>query len=404
MPGSIQVAVRNPEAAFLIHYRMQIMAHDVLQLSAIEAVSPTLAEVLRLCKLRAGLSRAANAENYVLGNPKAWLGNAYHAVLQAVGSVQLDGLEARVRRVWEAAIHSEYERARTHHLDKRFGSPESWPGYHIVAAMALIRAKELARVGTQPECIDRVTMPVVAIRKKKFSAANGKIVGYPDAVRSGEVLDFKSGDVFEDERQDQIKRSYVRQLRIYGLLVRESLGWWPRRGVLLPMSGPPVAVGLEPDDCEKEAAEAVQLLEDYNADIAAGRGHVELASPSAMTCRWCPFKLVCMAFWRSVSPSWSGQLDGAVVEGTADKAPCSIHDGSAMALSVSAHAGTEGPGHFQIAPLAPATHPAITMLSTGEQVRLVGLRVRPDCTLVPTQRTVIARGADLPSITVVKSL
>lgn len=75
-----------------------------------------------------------------------------------------------------------------------------------------------------------------------------------------------------------------------------------------------------------------------------------------------------------------------------------------MVLSVNAHAGSESPGQFQIAPLAPATHPAITMPRTGEQVRLIGLRLRPDSTLVPTQRTVIARVGDLPAITVAKSL
>lgn len=388
----------------MIHCPVQIMAQDVLQLRTIEAVSPTLAEVLRLCKLRAGLSRAANADKYVLGNPKAWLGTAYHAVLEAVWSAPLDGLEARLRRLWEAAIQREYERARTHHLDKRFGPPESWPGYYVAAAMALIRAKELAGVSARAEFSGKVIRPGDELREKKFSAANGKIAGRPDMVRSGEVVDFKSGDIFEDESQEQIKQSYVRQLRIYGLLVRESLGWWPRRGVLLPMIGSSVAVDLEPHACEKEAAGAVQLLEDYNAAIAGDRDPVGLASPSARTCRWCPFKLVCQPFWRSVSPSWSGQLDGAVVEGTADKAPCSIHGGTAMVLSVNAHAGSESPGQFQIAPLAPATHPAITMLRTGEQVRLIGLRLRPDSTLVPTQRTVIARVADLPAITVAKSL
>lgn len=240
----------------MIHCRVQIMAQDKLQLRTIEAVSPTLAEVLRLCKLRAGLSRAANANKYILGNPKAWLGTAYHAVMEAVGAGQVDGIEERVRRLWEASVHLEYERARGHHLDKRFGPPGSWPGYHIVAAMALIRAKELARVGNQSECSERARMPIVALRVKKFSAANGRIMGYPDIVRPCEVVDFRSGDIFEDESQEQFKHSYVRQLRIYGLLVRESLGWWPHRGVLLPIIGSPVMLDLEPRSCEKEAAEA----------------------------------------------------------------------------------------------------------------------------------------------------
>jgi hypothetical protein len=39
----------------------------------LESTSPALAEVMRQCPLRAGLSRAAGVDAYVLGNPKAWL-------------------------------------------------------------------------------------------------------------------------------------------------------------------------------------------------------------------------------------------------------------------------------------------------------------------------------------------
>ncbi len=118
------------------------MAQEIIRLKAIEAVSPTLAETLRLCKLRAGLSRAEGASQHVLGNPKAWLGTAYHAVLEAVGPQHANDIGARVRDLWSAAIEHQHERSRAHPFDNRFGPPESWPGYHMAAAMALVRARE----------------------------------------------------------------------------------------------------------------------------------------------------------------------------------------------------------------------------------------------------------------------
>ena len=77
------------------------------------------------------------------------------------------------------------------------------------------------------------------LREKKFSGANGKLIGRPDVVRPDEVVDLKTGDVFEDDEPERVKARYVRQLRLYAFLVKETLGWWLRRGILLPMAGSP---------------------------------------------------------------------------------------------------------------------------------------------------------------------
>lgn len=122
------------------------MLPETIWLKKFEAVSPTLAETMRLCKLRAGLSRAEGAREQVLGNPKAWLGTAYHTVLEAVGREHGNDIDGLVRDLWSAAIEQQYARSRAHRFDKRFGPPESWPGYHMVAAMALVRAKEVAEL------------------------------------------------------------------------------------------------------------------------------------------------------------------------------------------------------------------------------------------------------------------
>ena len=104
-----------------------------LELPEIRATSPTLAETMRACLLRAGLSKASGSSNFVLGNPKAWLGTAYHEVLEKIVEIDLnqESLDGAVERLWDAAIAAQQQRADVHVLDRRFGLPATWPGYHV---------------------------------------------------------------------------------------------------------------------------------------------------------------------------------------------------------------------------------------------------------------------------------
>lgn len=377
-----------------------------LDLQEIRATSPTLAETMRACLLRAGLSKAIGSSNFVLGNPKAWLGTAYHEVLEKILDIDLDGeiVESAVDRLWAQAIAVQYQRSAGHTLDRRFGLPERWPGYYVAQASVVLRARELVAGITIP----LTTVNALAgnasgciIRERTFTAFNGRLVGRPDVIHGREVIDYKSGTVIEFDETAQaevVKAAYVRQLRIYGFLVNETLGWWPERGVLLPLVGAATEVKLQPEDCRREATEAVFHLDSYNEHLINGASPNELASPSVAICKWCPFKLLCQPFWETASPDWSAQLDGAAVEGFLEEPPRFIHAGTAVSISLRVHAGSEVPRRENVSPLNLATHPILTRLSTGDRVRLIGLRTRPDGVLSPTQRTVLSYVRDLPEI------
>jgi len=372
-----------------------------LALPVISATSPTLAETMRACRLRAGLSRATGSGGYVLGNPKAWLGTAYHEVLEKIAGVEaIADVEGAAERLWDGAVAAQHQRSSAHPLDRRFGLPQTWPGYHLARASALLRARELVTAGKTGSGATG-SGDTGAIRERQFVAFGGKLVGKPDVIRQQEVVDYKSGAIFEyDEtsQSDVVKAAYVRQLRIYGFLVKAALGWWPARGVLLPFAGAGVEVPLEPTECMREAAEAVAILDDYNSKVVAGTPPEQLAGPSPETCKWCSFKLVCTPLWSEVRPDWSGQLDGAVVEGVLDEPPREIHGGAATSLIVEVQRGSEERRRVQLAPLNRIIHPALEAVANGDRVRLVGLRARPDGSLVPTPRTVLARVEELPAL------
>jgi len=159
-------------------------------LPVITATSPSLAETMRACPLRAGISRGARSSGYVLGNPKAWLGTAYHEVLEKIASaVSGDGdVDAAANQLWNDAIATQYQRTLAHPLDRRFGSPETWPGYHLVRASALLRAREQIATGG-PGFGASETVEGETIRERQFAAFGGKLVGKPDVIRRPEVID-----------------------------------------------------------------------------------------------------------------------------------------------------------------------------------------------------------------------
>jgi hypothetical protein len=237
------------------------------------------------------------------------------------------------------------------------------------------------------------------IREQQFTAFGGRLLGRPNVIRTDEVVDYKSGAIVEHDATTQssvVKAAYVRQLRIYGYLVKQELGWWPKRGVLLPLGGAGVKVELEPSECEREASDAVALLDVYNGKVRSGAAPQEFAAPSVESCGWCAYKLVCPVFWQAASPDWSGHLDGAAVEGPLVGAPSVIHVGAARAIVIDVQAGAETRREAQITPLNLSAHPVVATLAQAERVRLVGLRVPrrplqippPVATQIPPGRTV----------------
>lgn len=100
------------------------MLHSLV-LAGILATSPTLAETMRTCQLRAGLARAIGSSNFVLGNPKSWLGMAYHEVLEKIVAVDFSNEtpDAAIERLWNQAVEAQHRRASVHPLDHRFGLP-----------------------------------------------------------------------------------------------------------------------------------------------------------------------------------------------------------------------------------------------------------------------------------------
>lgn len=358
---------------------------------------------MRACLLRAALSRAAGQEAYVLGSPKAWLGTAYHKVLERLlaNRVKQSEVEAEAERIWQESIAEQYTRVSAHSLNSRFGHPETWAGYYLIHAQMLLQARLLALSDEVVQHAEKAS-DVGVVLEERLKAFDGKLVGSPDLIRSPDVIDYKSGSIFDFDEHTQklvLKAAYERQLLIYRFLVHENFGWWPKRGLVLPAAGESVEVSLEPGECKKAADSAVALLDAFNAKVLSGDAPESFASASPSACKWCSHKLICESFWSDLAPSWASELHGACIEGVLDEPPQPIHAGEALSLNITILRGTLAPGRRRVSPFNVNLH-ALPSLSKGDRVRVSGLRVRSDGLLVPTLQTTIIKQDDLPQLLV----
>jgi hypothetical protein len=144
----------------------------------------------------------------------------------------------------------------------------------------------------------------------------------------------------------------------------------------------------------------LELLDGYNHKLRAGGTAAKLASPSPEACKWCPYQMLCPAFWEAGDDSWAKPIGAASVGGEALAPPRLIHGGAALVLSLSADEGTGPLGAVDLAPLNPKIHTSLAQVQAGTRVRATGLARRADGTVIPVVRTVIARSEDLPAIVV----
>lgn len=375
----------------------------ILELKPIAAVSPSLAELLRNCFLQAALSRVRETDEFVITHPKAWLGTAYHEVLEKLWLPREDHLSdaALVEVLWNDAIGLLKEKAIGHPFNHRFSSPQQWPGYQLARAYVSIRAQKA--LAERPRATGRgaPTKDSSPAREVALTAAGGKLVGKPDVVTDEEVRDYKSGRIFDETPNGQrvVKESYVRQLSLYGHLVHMSSGSCPKKGVLMPMQGSPTTVDLTPETCAAEAEAALELLASFNSALLAADEATDIAKPSPENCRWCKYKLVCPAFWQKVDGGWTSALGSAAVRGSLQQPPVSIHQGQAWSLTLTVSSGTTDANDVSIAPLAADVYPKAREWQADEVLRIVELYERRDGQLAPTAMTACTRDVECPSFT-----
>ena len=270
--------------------------------------SPTAFETMRACMYRSGFEHDQVYRQDLFPSPQIVIGNAAHKLKEVGTRGDLAGLAGadlrnEASKLWDEEValgHGEM-------VARALGDPPmpaAWPGYQL-SRMSAIKDLEASPVETFFHGASASADPEV-----QLTAHDGAITGRVDLVRvtadGVEIVDYKTGDLFERESQGDgeppLKAAYRRQLLLYAYLYHEGSGAWPTRVTVQKADGSQ-SVSFRPDPAEAEslAAEALGLLKRFNRDAKAGALQ---ASPSQDACRACPFKAACPSFFDAAGEEW----------------------------------------------------------------------------------------------------
>jgi CRISPR/Cas system-associated exonuclease Cas4 (RecB family) len=327
----------------------------------VERLSPTSFEVLRECRLRVAFGQQPTAGAFS-GTPATRLGTACHNVLdEAVREqiLQLEDWRDHVERLWDRELAAEEEHLRR---EGTVENPKRWPGYQLK------RARLFQVAGRVREFLRALPADAEVLTEQPLSAAEGRLYGRPDLIiRSAErhqIIDYKSGGVLDRETK-RPREAYVRQLQLYAYLEHEASGSWPTSAHLLPLHGAPVEVDVDPRRCSQLAAQALDVLDAYNAAVP----DTPPASPTPGHCRWCPHGSECEPFWEACDESWAPTLIAAA--GAVTRAFATPLGGITVHLDVAR--GSLGRSDLAIKNIDPTLFDHAQDLKEGDEVAAVGL-------------------------------
>ncbi len=147
-----------------------------IALTRLDRTGPTLWSHMRLCLLRGAFAASRAAERFVLHDPRAWLGTAFHKVMEA--AAQPDTTAEALEQTWTAAVAEAAAAAKSHPLDARYAAPDRWPGYFLVRQRAMSSAQRVA--GASAGRARTVPHGGGVYAERLLSARGGRLAGRPD--------------------------------------------------------------------------------------------------------------------------------------------------------------------------------------------------------------------------------
>lgn len=265
--------------------------------------SPSLANLLLSCQLRAGFSRDPAYKNWRRPTTYTALGIAAHAVTEAAFKRKdwpADPSMARVQlqRVWAAEIEIGVKHLAEAWSPATPPPPQHWPGFALTKARTLRRATKILEA-SKPS--GDQAPPGAGIELELRDPESG-LFGRADRIEhdgaSTRVVDLKTG-----LHQDAPSDSQRRQLLLYAVLVHRRSDQWPASIAVEDASGNRFSQPLEPSDAEAALLDVQKAVAGFNASVAEQTLATQAAA-EAERCRWCEFRVVCGPFWAAVTSEW----------------------------------------------------------------------------------------------------
>lgn len=273
---------------------------------------PSALNTLSTCGLRTAYDLDETyRSNFKRDNTYSVMGTASHELTRLVwtglfNSIPEDSLANALTNEWTRLI----DHGRQVLVEQWFGAevPRSvdWPYYSVRSRATIRRLKDEIinnRVHARGNKQGSVRVEKWIVDSKL------KLRGIPDRVIITDegffVLDLKTGQV-----GDSISPPIRRQLLIYAHLVSLTTDK-PLLGVgVVNASGDVIWDDASQDDVDLMVSEVHQLIKRFESEVE--RGHLDgLANPEPTTCRYCPYRAVCVAYWNDENHDWM-EFRGAV--------------------------------------------------------------------------------------------
>lgn len=292
--------------------------------------SPSLANQLLACPLRAAFSRDAELRTWQRSNTYSALGLVAHKVNEAAFSLKEtaageDAIRDQLEALWDAEVAQACETLRQDWAPASPPPSEDWPSYQLTRTRTIRRlAKFLANRSEK----QRSPQEGFGIETWLHDPTTG-LVGRADRIEHDgderRVVDLKTGLHQEEPTDDQ-----RRQLLLYAVLVNRTTNEWPRSIAIENASGTQYRSSLDPEEAEAALGEVQRAIAHFNAALANPASLLSAATPSSDTCRWCAYRVVCGPYWSNLSTDWNhgAAACGTIIDtGSAD-------DGNYLRLNV----------------------------------------------------------------------
>jgi hypothetical protein len=353
---------------------------------------------MRLCALRGAFAASSAAGSLVLHDPRAWLGTAFHKVMEA--AAQPGATEAAAEQTWTTAVAEAATAAALHPLDARYAAPDRWPGYFLLRQRALASAKRIIaeNVGGQRKVPPgSSTSGSGASAERLLLARGGRLAGRPDLFDGGVLTEYKSSIPDPAWRgAAAIVEGFRRQLRLYAAIIAETLGRWPAQGRIVAASGQTMDVPLDPRACEAEVSDALAALDSLDQQLAGGASPSVLARPGEEACAGCPFQALCPPFWPWLAAAGSVGLPETAAAGVLYRIEPGL-DGDLYTAYLSVHQPSVPPGILPLV-LRRSVHGDLTASPAGADWRIISAKQKPDGRLRADPSTCVFALDDLPSV------
>ena len=363
-------------------------------LTPLARTSPTLWSHMRLCSLRGAFASSRATDRWTLHDPRAWLGTAFHKVMEASG--RPSATAATADEAWAAAIREAAAAAALHPLDARFAAPERWPGYFLVRQRALSSAQRLIAMnaGAQRPAPRR---DGAFAAERLMQARGGRLAGRPDRFDGHTLTEYKSSLPNTSWRgAEAVLEGFRRQLRLYAAIIAEAKGRWPKSGRIVAASGQTLEVPLAPAACIAEADAALATLDALNGCLAAGASPQAIAQPSEEACAECPFQSLCPAFWSWLAETGSASLPDAAAQGMLNRVELG-QDGDLYTAYLAVQQQSM-PSGIQALVLRRTIHGDLTASPRGAHWRIISAKLKPDGRLRADPSTCVFALEDLPGV------